>query len=225
MGYKVLLAEDEISLRSIVNKFLSSKDFEVDAVCNGDEAVMAVNRNVYDIVILDIMMPIKSGIEVCRFIRTKYDVPVIFLTALNQEQDIVNGYEVGADEYVVKPVSMPVLLAKVNALIKRYKGLLVQNGIIRIGSLQIELSRKLVTINGRIIPLAPKEYDLLIYLIENKNQVLNRDQILNGVWGADFDGYNRAVDTHIKKLRAALGSESFRIKTVIKQGYIWEEEL
>ena len=116
MEYKVLLAEDERNLRGIVSQFLERNGFVVDAVGDGREAIMAVDRNVYDIIILDIMMPVKSGIEVCRHIRQKYDVPVIFLTALNQEQDIVNGYEVGADEYITKPVSMPILVAKIMAL-------------------------------------------------------------------------------------------------------------
>ena len=224
MSYKILLAEDEKSLRDITCKFLASRGYIVEAVSDGAQAIAAVNRNVYDVIILDIMMPEKNGIEVCRFIRTKYDVPVIFLTALNEEKDIVSGYEVGADEYVVKPVSMPVLLAKVNAMIKRYKGLLVENGIIRTGGLQIELARKLVTVNSKTVALAPKEYDLLIYFMENKNQILSRDQILDSVWGADYFGYDRAVDTHVKKLRAALGTENYHIKTLIKQGYMWEEE-
>ena len=223
MSYKILLAEDEQSLRDITCKFLASRGYIVEAVSDGAQAIAAVNRNVYDVIILDIMMPEKNGIEVCRFIRTKYDVPVIFLTALNEEKDIVSGYEVGADEYVVKPVSMPVLLAKVNAMIKRYKGLLVENGIIRTGGLQIELARKLVTVNSKTVALAPKEYDLLIYFMENKNQILSRDQILDSVWGADYFGYDRAVDTHVKKLRAALGTENYHIKTLIKQGYMWEE--
>ena len=120
MEYKVLLAEDEKSLRDIVKGYLTRNGCVVDIAINGEEAVRAVDHKIYDVIILDIMMPLKSGIEVCQYIRTKYDVPVIFLTALNQEQDIVNGYEVGADEYVTKPVSMPVLMAKVNALIKRY---------------------------------------------------------------------------------------------------------
>lgn len=223
MEYKVLLAEDEKSLRTVVGKYLGVNGFKVDMVTNGDEAIEAVDHNVYDIIILDIMMPIKNGIEVCKYIRKKYDVPVIFLTALNQERDIVNGYEVGADEYITKPVSMPVLMAKVNALIKRYRGLLVTNGIIRIGALQIELARRLVTVEGSVVTLAPKEYDLLIYFIDNKNQVLTREQILDSIWGPEFDGYDRAVDTHIKKLRAALGDSNHHITTVIKKGYMWEE--
>ncbi|MBO5065365.1 MAG: response regulator transcription factor [Clostridia bacterium] len=223
MGYKVLLAEDEISLRSIVSGYLSKKGFQVDAVSNGDEAEYAVNKKVYDIIILDIMMPGQDGLQVCKKIRKKYDVPVIFLTALNQEYDIVNGYEVGADEYITKPVSMPVLEAKVNALIKRYCGLVVQNGIIRTGALKIEPARRLVTVEDKIITLAPKEYELLIYFMENKNQVLSRDQILDYVWGPEYDGYDRAVDTHVKNLRAALGPCKNYIKTVIKTGYMWEE--
>ncbi|MBQ4284527.1 MAG: response regulator transcription factor, partial [Lachnospira sp.] len=193
MEYRVLLAEDERNLRNIVSTYLRKHGFAIDSVCNGDEAVMAIDRGVYDIIILDIMMPGKDGMEVCRYIRRKYDVPVIFLTALDQEQNIVEGYEVGADEYITKPVSMPILEAKINALIKRYKGLLVQKGVIRIGELTIELARRLVTLSGNIVPLAPKEYDLLIYFIENKNQVLSREQILNQVWSPEYDGYDRAV--------------------------------
>ena len=219
MEYKVLLAEDERSLRDIATTYLKRKGFEVDAVSNGDEAIMAVDKNVYDIIILDIMMPKKNGIDVCKYIRKKYDVPVIFLTALNAEQDIINGYEVGADEYITKPVSMVILEAKVNALIKRYKGLLVREGIIRVGELQVEPARRLVMVRDKVITLAPKEYDLLIYFMENKNQILTRDQILNNVWGPEYEGYDRAVDTHIKKLRAALIDSSYHITTVIKKGY------
>lgn len=223
MEYKVLLAEDEKSLRDIVKGYLIRNGFMVDVAINGEEAMIAVDHKIYDVIILDIMMPLKSGIEVCQYIRTKYDVPVIFLTALNKEQDIVNGYEVGADEYVTKPVSMPVLMAKVNAMIKRYRGLLISKGIIKIGTLKIELARRLVKVNEKIITLAPKEYDMLIYFIENKNQVLTREQILDAIWGPEYDGYDRAVDTHIKKLRAALGDSNHYIKTVIKKGYMWEE--
>ena len=223
MEYKVLLAEDEINLRNIVGMALRHNGFEVDTASDGDEAVLLVNRNIYDIIILDIMMPKRNGIDVCKYIRTKYDVPVIFLTALGEEKDIVNGYEVGADEYITKPVSIPVLVAKINALIKRYRGLMVENGVIRIGELNIELARRLVAVSGKTVTLAPKEYDLLIYFIENKNQILSREQILNNIWGPEYDGYDRAVDTHIKKLRAALLDSSHHITTVIKKGYMWVE--
>lgn len=223
MEYKVLLAEDEKSLRDIVSIYLRKNGYMVDVAVNGEDAIRAVDAKVYDIIILDVMMPIKDGLEVCRYIRQKYDVPVIFLTALNKDQDIVNGYEVGADEYVTKPISMPVLAAKINALIKRYRGLTIKKGVIRIGQLKIELARRMVTVNDKVVALAPKEYELLIYFIENKNQILSRDQILDSIWGAEYEGYDRAVDTHIKKLRAALGDSNHHITTVIKKGYMWEE--
>lgn len=223
MEYRILLAEDEKSLRDIVSIYLSKNGYMVDVAVNGAEAIRAVDAKVYDIIILDVMMPIKDGLEVCRYIRQKYDVPVIFLTALNKDQDIVNGYEVGADEYVTKPVSMPVLAAKINALIKRYRGLTIEKGVIRIGQLKIELARRMVTVNDKVVALAPKEYELLIYFIENKNQILSRDQILDSIWGAEYEGYDRAVDTHIKKLRAALGDSNHHITTVIKKGYMWED--
>ena len=223
MEYKVLLAEDEKSLRDIVSIYLRKNGYMVDVAVNGEDAIRAVDAKVYDIIILDVMMPIKDGLEICRYIRQKYDVPVIFLTALNKDQDIVNGYEVGADEYVTKPISMPVLAAKINALIKRYRGLTIEKGVIRIGQLKIELARRMVTVNDKVVALAPKEYELLIYFIENKNQILSRDQILDSIWGAEYEGYDRAVDTHIKKLRAALGDSNHHITTVIKKGYMWED--
>ena len=220
--YKVLIAEDEKGLRDILSKFLQKKGFEVDVVGDGDSACHAVDEKVYDIIVLDIMMPGRNGKEVCAYIRKKYDVPVIFLTALDSEQDIVDGYEIGADEYIAKPFSAPVLLAKINALIKRYHGLLVQNGLIRLEEITIEPARRYVTVDGKEVVLAPKEYDLLMYMIENKNQVLSRDQILDYVWGMEYEGYDRAVDTHIKKLRAALGKASYHVETVSKVGYMWK---
>lgn len=220
--YKVLIAEDEKAIRSIICKFLREKGFEVDAVEDGNAAYQAVITKVYDIIILDIMMPGMSGKAVCRFIREKYDVPVIFLTALDGEENIVEGYETGADEYMTKPFSMPVLYAKINALINRYHGLCVKNGLIRLDEVEMNPSKRQVAVRGKIVTMAPKEYDLLLYLIENKNRILSRDQILDAVWGVEYEGYDRAVDTHIKKLRAALGTASYHIRTEIKAGYMWK---
>ena len=149
-------------------------------------------------------------------------MPVLFLTALGSESDIVEGYEAGADEYVTKPFSTKLLLVKVNALINRYRGLLVKDGQIRVDELVIEPSRRQVSVAGDHIELSPKEYDLLLYFIENKERILTRDKILDAVWGDDFEGYDRAVDTYVKKLRASLGSASYHIETVIKSGYIWK---
>ena len=151
-----------------------------------------------------------------------YDVPVIFLTALGQENDIIEGYEIGADEYLTKPYSTRLLLMKVNALIKRYRGLLVKDGRIDLDEITIEPARRQVSVNGRRIELTPREYELLLYFVENRDQALTRNQILDAVWGRDYEGYDRAVDTYIKKLRASLGEASYHIETVIKLGYMWK---
>ena len=219
--YKLLFAEDDVSLRKITATFLEKNGFDVDQAGDGIDACRMVMQNRYDAIILDIMMPGKDGREVCKFIRTRYDVPVIFLTALYSENDIIEGYEIGADEYLTKPYSTKLLLMKVNALINRYRGLMVKNGRIEIDEISIEPARRQVSVNGRRIELSPKEYDLLLFFIENREQILSRDQILDAVWGRDFEGYDRAVDTYIKKLRASLGDASSHIETVIKSGYIW----
>jgi len=223
-GYKLLIAEDDVSLRHIVSAFFTKNGFEVDEAPDGDEACRFVMQNHYDAIVLDIMMPGKDGKEVCKFIRTRYDVPVLFLTALGSESDIVEGYEAGADEYVTKPFSTKLLLVKVNALINRYRGLLVKDGHISVDEIVIEPSRRQVSVDGKPVELSPKEYDLLLYFIENKERILSRDKILDAVWGDDFEGYDRAVDTYVKKLRASLGSASYHIETVIKSGYIWRNK-
>ena len=223
MVYKVLLADDEQGLRDITKKYLERNGFDVITAKNGAEAIAAVDKNVFDIIVLDIMMPEIDGRQVCQYIRTKYDVPVIFLTALGKEQDVIQGYEIGADEYVTKPFSMPILMAKINSLVKRYHGLTIKKGLITIGNIQIEPARRIVTVNKKVISIAPKEYELLMYFIDNKNQVLSRTQIIDAVWGYDYEGYDRAVDTHVKKLRAILGEENHYIHTIIKGGYIWRQ--
>ena len=220
--YRLLIAEDDVSLRHIVSAFFVKNGFEVDEAADGIEACGLVMHNHYDVILLDIMMPGKDGIEVCKFIRTRYDVPVIFLTALGTESDIIEGYEVGADEYVTKPFSTKLLLVKVNALIKRYRGLLVKDGRIIIDDLVIEPFKRVVSVGGKRLDISPREYELLLYFVENKEQVLSRDQILDAVWGQDFIGYDRAVDTYVKKLRQTLGSASSHIETVIKSGYMWK---
>ena len=220
-SYKLLIAEDDVSLRHITSAFFINNGFEVDEASDGIEACGLIRKNRYDVIILDIMMPGKDGIEVCRFIRDSYDVPVIFLTALGTESDIIDGYAVGADEYVTKPFSTKLLLAKVNALIKRYRGLLVKDGRIIIDELVIEPFKRVVSVDGKRLDISPREYELLMYFVENKEHVLSRDQILDAVWGQDFIGYDRAVDTYVKKLRQTLGPARRHIETVIKSGYIW----
>ncbi|MBO4697303.1 MAG: response regulator transcription factor [Lachnospiraceae bacterium] len=223
MSYNILFAEDEPGIRNVTAAFLRKQGYTVDAVCDGEEAEWAIMKNRYDAVILDIMMPKKDGLAVCRFLRERYDVPVIFLTALDREETIVEGYEIGADEYITKPFSNAILLAKVNALINRYRGLVVKNGITTLGEVSIEPARRRVLVNQTVIPLAPKEYELLLLLVENRNRILSRTQILDLVWGADYEGYERTVDNHIKKLRIALGDAGEHIATAMKAGYYWKE--
>ena len=242
--YRILIAEDDDTLRSVLEAFFSKNGFTVDTVNNGDAACSYIDKNKYDIVVLDIMMPGKDGKEVCRYIRGKYDVPIIFLTALGSEEDIVTGYEIGADEYISKPFSTKVLLVKVliladhspderislcagsrmNGPARRYHGLFVKDGKIKVDEITVEPAKRYVTVNDLEIVLAPKEYDLLMYFLDNQGIVLTRDQILDKVWGMDYAGYDRTVDTHIKILRKALGKAGYHIETVIKTGYVWKKK-
>ena len=200
--YKLLLAEDDTALRDIAALFFRKNGFDVDTTINGDEACALVDKNRYDTIILDIMMPGKDGKEVCSYIRKKYDVPVIFLTALGEENDIVDGYEVGADEYVTKPYSTKLLLVKVNALIKRYHGLMTKNGRIVVDEIEIEPARRYVTVNGKEVVMAPKEYELMMYFIDNNNIALSRDKIdsvLRGFaeeWCVSLEAVSYAADRY-----------------------------
>lgn len=221
---RLLVVEDEPRLRKAVAEYFSKREFEVDQASNGKEGILFLQGNSYDIILLDIMMPEIDGMEVCRCIRQRYDVPVIFLTALEDEESKLMGYEAGADDYVTKPFSMAVLHAKMRALINRYHGDLIRNGQIRVNGIVIEVKRRTVFIGGKEAVMAPKEYDLLLYFVEHRNQVLTRQQILDALWGEEYFGYDRAVDTHVKKLRKALGEEAAAIETVIKSGYLFREE-
>jgi len=165
-------------------------------------------------------MPHIDGFTVCRAIRSKSNMPVVFLTARSREDDMLFGYELGADDYITKPFSLPILHAKALALIKRVKN--ITDEPYNFDGLSVNTKSRAVTVDNQSVNLAPKEYELLLYLIENKGVVLSREQILNAVWGYDYFGDNRAVDTHIKKLRKALGEKSFYIKTIIKGGYRFE---
>ena len=223
---KILIVDDEQDIVESLKFVLEVSGYVCYTAFNGEDGLRLAKEIMPDLIILDVMMPKINGYKISRLLKydNKYkDIPILMVTARSQEEDKIIGEETGADEYITKPVSMVILEAKVNALIKRYKGLLIRDGIIRVGDLKIEPARRLVTVSDKIITLAPKEYELLIYLMENKNQILTREQILNHIWGPEYDGYDRAVDTHIKKLRAALLDSSYHVVTVIKKGYMWEE--
>lgn len=224
MDYRILVVEDEIKLRNVLKDYFSSKQDVVYTAENGLKALELIEDEEFDAVLLDIMMPGLDGFSVCRALRKNSDVPIIFLTALSDEDDKLYGYELGADDYVTKPFSMSVLYAKISALIKRRRGNMLVGDILEAGELQIRLSSHKVYLKKRELSLTPKEYALLECLVKNRNMVMSREQLLVRCWGYDYEGESRAVDTHIKRLREKLGDYAGYIKTVIKVGYKLEVE-
>ena len=217
---KILIVEDNEELLNLVADFFEDKgSFEVDAAPDGNRALSLISEKEYDIAILDIMLPGANGFEVCKALRGKSQCPIVFLTALGNEDNILKGYEIGADEYMVKPFSLKVLYAKCLALLSRTEADLRKELVLESGDIKLYPLRMEVEAGGRKINLAPKEYFLLKVLMENKGMVLGRDRLLDLVWGMGFDGSDRVVDTHIKKLRKALGDSGETIRTVIGGGY------
>lgn len=224
MRYRLLAAEDEPQLRMMLRDYFTAKNFEVTTCRDGEEALAKLEEREFDIVFLDIMMPKLDGLSVCRALRRENPVPVIFLTARSGEENELLGYGFGGDDYVTKPFSLPVLHAKALALIKRAKGRGIAEHVLQIGAITLNDARREVTVDGEMIVLTPKEYELLLCLMEHKGLVLSREQLLRRVWGYGYDGDIRTVDTHIKKLRKALGRRAGEIRTVIKMGYRFEPE-
>ncbi len=219
MNNKILIVEDEAKLREILCDYFSSKgEIPVEA-SNGMQALALIEENEFDAVLLDIMIPKLNGLSVCRSVRRTNDVPIIFLTALSDEEDKLLGYELGADDYVTKPFTMSVLYAKTMALIKRNQRNVLSSDRMKVNDITLELSTRKVFLGKDEIVLTPKEYSLLRCLMQNKNMVMSREQLLVKCWGYDYEGEARAVDTHIKRLREKLGKHSDCIKTVIKAGY------
>ena len=216
----ILIVEDNEELRNLVADFFRSKgSFEVDTASDGDSALSLIGGKEYDIAILDIMLPGANGFEVCKALRSKSECPIVFLTALANEDNILRGYEIGADEYMVKPFSLKVLYAKCLALLNRTEADFHKELVLECGDIKLYPLRMEVEAAGRKVNLAPKEYFLLKVLMENKGMVLGRDRLLDLVWGLGFDGSDRVVDTHIKKLRKSLGASGNVIRTVIGGGY------
>lgn len=220
---KVLVCDDEIKIRESYFEYLTAKGFDVTLASNGKEAVEKAGEDAFDIIVLDVMMPVMNGLEACRRIRAFSETPILFLSALGEENDLLNGYRLGCDDYIVKPFPLSVLVQKLNAIIARSNGAKLQNEFTLAG-ITVNKEKFLATVKGDEIPLANKTFRLLVLLMENRNNVLSREQILTKVWGWDFDGDERVVDTHIKKLRKALGEKSAHIRTVIGGGYSFREE-
>ena len=222
MNSKILIVEDEAKLREVLCDYFSSKGDQPLEASNGIQALNMVEENLFDAVLLDIMMPGLDGLSVCRAVRKTNDVPIIFLTALSDEEDKLLGYELGADDYVTKPFSLSVLYAKVMALIKRNQRKVLSGDRLESGGVVLEYSTHQVVAGKQKVILTPKEFALLRCLMENRGLALSREQLLVKCWGYDYEGESRAVDTHIKRLREKLGEYASCIKTVIKVGYRWE---
>lgn len=224
MKKTVLIVEDEALMCEVIRDYFEDAGFEVTDIDDGLKAVEIIDEKEFDLILLDIMIPGLDGFSICRHIRKKLDTPVIMITARSDEYDKLKGYEVGADDYVTKPFSPKVLLAKSKALISRAKGLSPgSDERLTAAGIEIDINAHQVKVDGLEVELTPKEFNLLHILMENKGRVLSRDLLLSRVWGYDYFGDVRAVDTHIKKLRAKLGERAVHIKTLIKAGYKFDE--
>lgn len=218
----ILIVEDEARLRDIVRDYFFAHGLECDLARDGEEALDLLRDHDYDAILLDILMPNLDGFGVCRAVRRKSGVPILFLTALGGEEDMLRGYALGCDDYVTKPFSLAVLLAKVQALIRRGRGA-GDAGLLSCGDISLNTQSRLCMVGGQAVKLSPREYDLLLCLLRNGGQVLTRAQLLDKVWGMDFAGDDRAVDVRVRSLRSALGNAGGQIKTVFKAGYKLEE--
>lgn len=219
MNHKILIVEDEAKLREVLCDYFANRGERPIEACDGFEALARMEECEFDAVLLDIMMPGLDGLSVCRAVRKTNDVPILFLTALSDEEDKLLGYELGADDYITKPFSLSVLYAKTMALIKRNERSVLAGDRIEAGGITLVRSTRKVFAGKQEIALTPKEYALLLCLMQNKNRVLSREQLLVKCWGYDYEGESRAVDTHIKRLREKLGDCASCIQTVIKAGY------
>lgn len=218
---KILIVDDEDKIRDIIKKYAAFDGYEVEEAAGGLEAVSKCREKDYDLIILDIMMPDLDGFSVCREIRKKSNVPVIMLSARGEEYDKIHGFEVGIDDYVVKPFSPKELMLRVAAILKRTS--LPNLESLEIGGIRIDFSARIVYVDGKKVDLTPKEYDLLFYFAKNKGIALTREKLISNVWGYDFYGDDRTLDTHIKLLRKNLGPYSTYIVTLRGVGYRFEE--
>lgn len=221
MMYRILLVEDDKNISEMLCDYFTKKSSNrilIDVADNGKKGADMAYENTYDLLLLDIMLPQLDGFEICKEVRRFSDVPIMFITARCAQEDILTGYALGCDDYIVKPFSLPVFYNKVNAIIKRSKGH-VRSPLLKSGTLSLNPNNGIVVSDEREINLPAKEYSILKALLENKGCVVSRDALIKAAWGYDSDVDERALDTHIKNLRKALGDNSKMIKTVIKRGY------
>jgi len=219
--YRVLYADDEPALRTLIRDYLEREGIQVTGVEDGAKALEELERQDFDLVILDVMMPGVDGWSVLKYIRSKSRIPVIMLTARDAETDELFGFELGADEYIAKPFRPRVLTARVLALLRRARPQSAEAGE---GAIRVDSQARMVFLHGQETALSPREYELLEYFIRHSGQALSREMLLNAVWGYDYFGDLRTVDTHVKRLRARLGDQGERIETVRGFGYRFRGE-
>lgn len=223
MNESILIVEDEERMRNLIMAYFNKEGYKIYGAENGARAIEIFKSNHIDLIILDIMMPVMDGFDVCKEIRKTSYVPIIILTAKSEEDDKLLGYELGADDYVTKPFSPRVLIAKGKVLLRRaMPSQSIPSQDIEFDGLRINEASHEVTIDGSEVYLSPTEFQLLLYLAKNKGLALSRDALLDGVWGLDYYGDLRTVDTHIKRLREKLGDKAYLISTVRGSGYKFE---
>ena len=222
---KLLVVDDEQRIRELIRKYAVFGGYEVAEAVDGMQAVEMCRAQKFDLIILDVMMPELDGFSACREIRKFCQTPVIMLSARGEEYDRIHGFETGVDDYVVKPFSPRELMMRVGAILKRRGAVQEAREAVRIGEdLVIDFTARRVTIGGENVDLSPKEFDLLFYMVRNRGIALSRDKLLSEVWGYDFYGDDRTLDTHIKLLRRSLGAYADRITTLRGVGYRFETE-
>jgi len=219
---KILVVDDEERMRKLVKDFLSSKGYVVFEASNGEDAVnIFLSDKDIGLIILDVMMPVMDGWEACKLIREYSKVPIIMLTAKSEEKDELKGFELGIDEYITKPFSPKILVARVEAILRRNAA--TEDEILEVAGIKVDKTAHTVTIDGNEVELSFKEFELLSYFLENKGIALSREKILNHVWNYDYFGDARTIDTHVKKLRSKMGEKGELIRTIWGMGYKFDE--
>lgn len=219
---KILVVDDEFRIREIIKKYAEFEGYTVEEAVDGMQAIEICRNRKYDLIIMDVMMPELDGFSACREIRKFCNTPIIMLSARGEEYDKIHGFELGTDDYVVKPFSPKELMMRVNAVIKRSGADVMEKDVFVYKDLSVDFSGRIVTINGKRVEMTPKEYDLFFYMVKNNGIALTREKLISEVWGYDFFGDDRTLDTHIKLLRKSLGEYSNLIVTLRGVGYRFE---
>jgi two-component system, OmpR family, response regulator len=226
MQSKILIVEDETILREIAKDYLIKEKYEVYEANDGEQALALFEEYLFDLIILDIMLPKVDGWSVCRRIRKTSTVPIIMLTARVDEDDTLLGFELGADDYVTKPYSPPILLARVKRLLdSRYRITALSKDTLSNNGISVDFSSRIVKVDGININLTHTEFEILTYLMQNKGIVITREQLISKIWGYEYNGDDRTINTHIRNLRTKLGKKSKLITTIIRTGYKFEENI